>query len=471
MHNDFLSQHKQVVDKTILYALLLCFTVFFLTNLFYDANWLTAGAFLLAALIIILFNIGKLKQKAVFKSYVYVFITNILLVYMFCMKGQFSTIVAMIGFILGVVMYFSLDLVLFYGVTLLVSNVVGAFLVPSMYAAYPLEIWIRIGLVYICSVFVACILTTKLKKVMVYAQEQALAVQRNSEHINEVAKRVREIAHILSSESEQLAAATEETSAALEQVASTTSDFSAEIDTVNTKTQYIDETAKNMSNVANTGRTIVESVANQTNYLRTQIEKTAAMIEDLGKRSREINKIIITINDVSDQTNLLALNAAIEAARAGEYGTGFAVVAEEVRKLAEEVSKASGEIAAMITQVQNDAAEAVKETQNNSILVQEAAQSASDAVKGLTEIINKIEGISKEINSVALSMQTITVGSQEIAATTEEQSATISEISSMTERLNTLARELDNLLANRSSWQTHIPELQMGPGAGITKVY
>ena len=109
----------------------------------------------------------------------------------------------------------------------------------------------------------------------------------------------------------------------------------------------------------------------------------------MGARSHEIGQIITTINDVSDQTNLLSLNATIEAARAGEYGKGFAVVADEVRKLAEEVSKASGEFAGMISQIQRDAAKAVREIQNNSRQVQETAQSAASAVEDLTNIIQK----------------------------------------------------------------------------------
>jgi methyl-accepting chemotaxis protein len=190
----------------------------------------------------------------------------------------------------------------------------------------------------------------------------------------------------------------------------------------------------------------VAFVAEQANLLQSSIEATVKIIEDLGARSREIGQIITTINDVSDQTNLLSLNATIEAARAGEYGKGFAVVADEVRKLAEEVSNASGEIAVMITKIQQDADLAVKEIQNNSRQVQETAKSASSAVESLSNILEKIGVITDDIDAVAASMQEIAGGSEEVAATTEQQSATVSEVSSMAEHLNQLAQQLNDLL-------------------------
>ena len=120
------------------------------------------------------------------------------------------------------------------------------------------------------------------------------------------------------------------------------------------------EASRKAADTARQGGTVVEQTLVKMKVIAESVRGTAGKVEELGKRSDQIGRIVGVINDIADQTNLLALNAAIEAARAGEQGRGFAVVADEVRKLAERTTMSTKEIATMIEAVQGDTRLAVE---------------------------------------------------------------------------------------------------------------
>jgi len=149
---------------------------------------------------------------------------------------------------------------------------------------------------------------------------------------------------------------------------------------------------------------------------------SATKMEELGKSSDQIGRIISVIDDIADQTNLLALNAAIEAARAGEQGRGFAVVADEVRKLAERTSNATKEIAQMIKSIQSETKNAVKAMQAGNMQVEQGLVTTAQAGESLGEIIQMAHQVGEMVLHIA------TAASQQSGAT-EEVSGNMEQIS------------------------------------------
>jgi methyl-accepting chemotaxis protein len=163
------------------------------------------------------------------------------------------------------------------------------------------------------------------------------------------------------------------------------------------------------------------------NIIAERVTQTSRTIEALGARSEQIGDIVGTIEDIADQTNLLALNAAIEAARAGEQGRGFAVVADEVRALAERTTKATREIGEMIKAIQNETREAVKAMDEGVREVEKGAMSSQKSGQALEEILDRINEVSMQVN--------------QIATAAEEQTATTGEVTSNIQQITEVVHQ------------------------------
>lgn len=305
---------------------------------------------------------------------------------------------------------------------------------------------------------------------------------RITETINVVANSANQIA----STSLVLAESSRQTSEASNQVALTMNDIASGTSTQSDQAEHIvkmmqktnDEVANSLqkaeatlerailsTHIARKGEDAINEAIKHLNSVTQTVSYATDSIQKLGKRSEEIGGIITVITGIAEQTNLLALNAAIEAARAGEQGKGFAVVASEVRQLAEQSSLASGQITSLIKDIQAETAVTVRTMESNLLAVEEQVHIISKGGNALQEIVEQVveteQGVKEmksaftHVNDNSLDVQQAihdisriiedsAAATEEIAATSEEQHATVAEISQNSEELAEISTNLQN---------------------------
>jgi len=226
--------------------------------------------------------------------------------------------------------------------------------------------------------------------------------------------------------------------------ASSVAETSSSIDQMVTSIQRVADTAKMLVDIshrsreeARTGMATMDKATEGLNRTSHAIQASAEIIDVLGRRADDIGKIIEVIDDLAEQTNLLALNAAIEAARAGEHGLGFAVVAEEVRKLAEKSTQSTKEISELIQGIQKEAREAVENMDKSTSMVQEGLVLNKD----LSLALDKISDVVSEVYKF----------SQEIGQATMEQSSGSAQIAKATNRLTEITQEITSSVEEQAS--------------------
>jgi methyl-accepting chemotaxis protein len=211
--------------------------------------------------------------------------------------------------------------------------------------------------------------------------------------------------------------------------------------------------SNNYGNIAKEGGSVVNETISGMNRIADVIKKSANTVQLLGKNSEQIGEIIQVIEDIADQTNLLALNAAIEAARAGEQGRGFAVVADEVRKLAERTTKATKEISSMIRQIQKDTSGAVTSMKEGTSEVEKGKELTDKAGKSLNQIITGADNVVIVINKVAFAIERQSAVSENISKNidcintiSKESASGIYQIVEAAEGLNNITNNLNTLI-------------------------
>ncbi|MFD1414354.1 methyl-accepting chemotaxis protein [Oceanobacillus jeddahense] len=295
-------------------------------------------------------------------------------------------------------------------------------------------------------------------------------VEFNAQQVAASAEELNANADQMTSSSEQVSLAIQEVSSSSETQLNGTEDSANSLEEVSTgvgriveSSSQVAELVNQMSDQAEIGGKAVADTLNQMTSIQSSVDNTNVNITSLMARSNEVSTILKAITDISEQTNLLALNAAIEAARAGEHGKGFAVVADEVRKLAEQSKMSAGEISTIVQGIQTDVKDAVEKMSQVTANVDkglEVSDDAMDKFKGIVQssgdikpqmeevmaISEQMAAAVQEVSSTANDLASIArsnaASSQEVAASTEEQLASMEEISASAKSLSTMAEDL-----------------------------
>jgi methyl-accepting chemotaxis protein len=256
------------------------------------------------------------------------------------------------------------------------------------------------------------------------AQDQATSVQASNELINDLAKGLTKINKGSVEQTESV----NEAKNIVSKVAEATQSVADNAAVGTEGARAADEAAAN-------GLKVVQETVEGMNRISDAVESVSTRVTGLGEQSAEIGKIVAVIDDIAAQTNLLALNAAIEAARAGEQGRGFAVVADEVRQLAERVTQATTEIAGLIENVQTSVEQSVKATAEGSELVVQGSELANQAGSALEQIIESVSEVTNQIATIAGS-------SSEVRSSSDEMIATVDAVENVANRNVTAAEEM-----------------------------
>ena len=274
-------------------------------------------------------------------------------------------------------------------------------------------------------------ISTTIQQMAKGAQSQAASAQGASGSIQQLTQAI-----------DQVAKGAQEQSQAIQETSSTVAKMSTVIDRVSTGSQVVASSAGKAEDAAKGGATAVNHAMEGMGSIRQKVSVSAQRVRELGDQSEQIGRIVEAIDDIAEQTNLLALNAAIEAARAGEHGKGFAVVADEVRKLAERSALATKENSRIIVTVQKGTGEAVVAMGEVAKEVEAGSKLSAEAGKALNDILGAVQETSGRMRDIAMAVSEMNAHSSEVVRSVESVSAVVEENTAATEEMAAGASEV-----------------------------
>ncbi len=290
------------------------------------------------------------------------------------------------------------------------------------------------------------VIAMQVNKLVDNFRESILEVSRVNDTIHGISRDVTQAVEKSNSVTDKQKRETDMAAAAIEQM-------TAALSEVARNTNSADGASREAESSVNMGNELVQDTINQVNELSNEFSTTSHVVNDLAEESTKVGSVLDVIKTIAEQTNLLALNAAIEAARAGEQGRGFAVVADEVRSLAQRTQTSTQEIESMIEQLQKKSAEAVSAIERGSSGLQETVKRVSGVDESLTKILDNMGVISNLATTIAASTEQQTSVSEEISRNISNVADNSGE---MVEDLSTLSNSITDLQTASKQMQSSI---------------
>ncbi len=298
------------------------------------------------------------------------------------------------------------------------------------------------------------------------------SINTMSRNLRDIIYQVNEVSETVSSHSEELTQSASEVRSGTEQIASTmqelstgsevqannASDLSSVMDTFSSKVDEASVNGNAVHDYSNSvlgmideGSTLMGASVQQMSHINQIVKNAVEKVKGLDTQSQEISKLVEVIKDIAEQTNLLALNAAIEAARAGEQGKGFAVVADEVRKLAEQVSFSVSDITTIVANIQSESSQVTQslregyvDVEKGTNQIQTTGETFNDIQKAVQDMVVKIQTVTSNLASISASGQEMDASIKEIAVVAEESAAGIEQTAASAQQASSSMEEVSN---------------------------